>query len=150
MNDLFSLPDFDPVRSSDAVRPGPTPLQTTTAGPDPAVRRAPEGLPRKADQQGYFNTTRLSGRELAAAQKDARTQQDRIRRLFETMPDDWLAAPSKVHQLVGGKAPITSIRRAMTDLTDQGVLTRTDAQKTGPHGKPEFLWRRAISVRRAA
>lgn len=164
MNDLFNFPDFDPPTTLDArkrpdgaVRPGAVPPAATTlesgggavAPTGQAGVRRPDDSPRKADG-GYYNTTRLTGRALAAAKRDAMTQEDRIRKLFDTMGDGWTASPSKVHQLVGGKSPITSTRRAITDLTDDGVLTRTDVQVSGPHGRPEYTWRMAINSQRRA
>lgn len=138
-------------RQGGAVSPGAKPHASTTpessedvvglAG-QAGVRR-PGDQPRKADT-GYFNTTNLTGKALVAARRDAMTQEDRITKLFATMPDGWTATPSKVHQHVGGRAPITSIRRAMTNLTDQGVLTRTETKMMGPCGKPEYTWRRAV------
>lgn len=116
---------------------------------DQAGVRRPVEQPRKA-ADGYYNTTNLTGKALESAKRDARTQQDRIRLLFDTMGDTWTASPSKVHSLVGGKAPLTSIRRAMTVLTDEGYLTRTETKMTGPFGKAEHVWRRAVNVRRAA
>lgn len=138
--DLF--PEFAPRKARpDAVSPAGSPLPGTTEPVSP-VRWDAQTQPRKA-AEGYFNTTALAGRELEQARKDARTQYDRVRHLFEVMPEGWTASPSKVHRLVGGAAPITSIRRAITVLTDDGVLKRTDEKVVGPYGKVETTWRRA-------
>ena len=37
--------------------------------------------------------------------------------------------------------PITSIRRAITNLTNDEKLVKTDNQKTGPYGKPSYCWK---------
>jgi len=34
-----------------------------------------------------------------------------------------------------------SIRRALSDLTDEGYLIKTGAKKTGKYGEPENYWR---------
>ena len=39
--------------------------------------------------------------------------------------------------------PITSIRRALSDLTSECKLTKTDNKKLGPYGKHEFTWKLA-------
>lgn len=139
-----NIPEWDPIaarKPSDAVSHAGASSPGTTGVACSPVRR-PDGQPRKADD-GYFNTTGLTGRDLEAARKDARTQYDRVRLLFASMPDGWTASPSKVHRLVGGAAPITSIRRAMTVLTEDGVLTRTAEKVIGPYGKVETTWRKA-------
>lgn len=38
------------------------------------------------------------------------------------------------------KPPITSIRRAMTNLTDKGQLEMLDERAKGPYGRPEHYW----------
>ena len=39
--------------------------------------------------------------------------------------------------------PITSIRRAITDLTNAGKLTKTDTMKLGRYGKHVHTWKLA-------
>ena len=55
-----------------------------------------------------------------------------------------LLSPSKVHEIynkyIQKKVPITSIRRAMTDLTEKGVLRKTSVTAIGIFGKKEFCW----------
>lgn len=40
----------------------------------------------------------------------------------------------------GEKIPITSIRRAMTNLTEKGYIFKTNHQRTSLYGKPEYIW----------
>ena len=40
----------------------------------------------------------------------------------------------------GLNCPITSIRRAMTCLTNSGKIVKTDRQIKGMYGKAEHLW----------
>ncbi|MBA7475648.1 hypothetical protein ES707_11020 [subsurface metagenome] len=49
--------------------------------------------------------------------------------------------PFEVKQHSGLNAPITSIRRAMSNLTDQGRLIKTPATRQGEYGKPNYCWR---------
>jgi len=37
-------------------------------------------------------------------------------------------------------SPITSVRRVITNLTGEGVLRKTDHQKEGPYGDPNYTW----------
>ncbi len=49
-------------------------------------------------------------------------------------------SPSQIHGVVGKGAPVTSIRRAMTNLTKKGCLVKLKDKRTGPFGRPEHLW----------
>ena len=42
-----------------------------------------------------------------------------------------------------GPAPLTSIRRAMTTLTKDGKLIKTDKQVPGIYGTPNYKWKLA-------
>ena len=46
----------------------------------------------------------------------------------------------KVYQHIYSHVPITSIRRAMTKLTDKGVLTMTGEKRMGDYNQPNFVW----------
>ena len=45
-----------------------------------------------------------------------------------------------VYKAVNEKWPITSIRRAMTNLTDDGMIVKTQKTVKGVYGKSEHLW----------
>jgi hypothetical protein len=49
-------------------------------------------------------------------------------------------SPSMVYKALGEKWPITSIRRAITDLTDEGKIVKTQKTIKGIYGKKEHLW----------
>ena len=52
--------------------------------------------------------------------------------------------PSKLTEIVfSGLVPLTSIRRALTNLTNAGELVKTDKQMKGMYGRPEHQWRLA-------
>jgi hypothetical protein len=74
-------------------------------------------------------------------------QQEVILQIFRDAPDS--LSPSDVWtrtQWGGNRWPLTSIRRAITELTDTGRLVREATQKPGLYGKPEHLWRIATST----
>ena len=45
-----------------------------------------------------------------------------------------------VYKAINEKWPITSIRRAMTNLTDDGMIVKTQETVKGVYGKNEHLW----------
>jgi len=87
----------------------------------------------------YHNTTSLDGEALQERIEQAETQEERVKVFFEHRPGLCLT-PFEVQQAVLPGSPITSVRRAVTNLTDQGVLRKTDHQKEGPYGDPNYTW----------
>lgn len=87
----------------------------------------------------YFNTTETTGSQLNEYTAKACNQNDLIMTYFEDHPGKH--TPSQVQQAVLPGAPITSVRRAITTLTDHGKLRKTTEQITGPYGRPEYLWK---------
>ena len=86
----------------------------------------------------FYDTIGLTGPALDKAQSSAKSQEAEILRLFRS---GYIAlAPSEVLRLLNTRAPITSIRRAMTNLTTQGLLVKLDSLQPGPFGKPEHAW----------
>lgn len=87
----------------------------------------------------YFNTTSEGGSELMAAQEVCGEQETVVAALF--CSHGWLS-PSQAHHLYPDDAtPLTSIRRAITVLTNKGILQKTDDKVTGIYGKPEYIWK---------
>ena len=50
-------------------------------------------------------------------------------------------SPSMVHKAFNNVWPLTSVRRAITNLSSDGELLKTNDKVTGIYGKPEHLWR---------
>lgn len=49
--------------------------------------------------------------------------------------------PSEIHQrLFTPATPLTSVRRAITNLTEAGDITKTDIRTMGPYGVAEHCW----------
>ena len=46
-----------------------------------------------------------------------------------------------VHKAFNNVWPLTSVRRAITNLSSDGELVKTNDKVTGIYGKPEHLWR---------
>lgn len=95
--------------------------------------------------ESFYNTINLSGDRLTEAEKDCRTQEEKIEAFFKDRPGRKFP-PSEVHNLLrligifNAKTPVTSTRRAMTNLTEKNILIMLDEMKDGPLGKPEHLW----------
>lgn len=69
------------------------------------------------------------------------TQEERVLSLFRKNPKAKLGA-SQVWNLVapGSRTPLTSIRRAMSELVTVGLITKTDATRLSPWRKHEHLY----------
>jgi len=119
MNDLAYTPDlFDPP---------PAPV---TQG---AVKRRP------LVTTGFYNTTSVKGEELAQCRAAAETQEAIIYEFFLRHPN-MSYSPSRLASVLP-KAPLTSIRRAVTNLTTAGLLEKTDHKVVGLWNKQEYTWR---------
>lgn len=88
----------------------------------------------------YFNTTNLKGAELKGATEKAKTQKEIILQLFKGSHFKHLS-PSGIMRLTNNKWPITSIRRALTNLTHDRLLIKTTDQNLGMYGRPEHIWK---------
>lgn len=86
----------------------------------------------------HYNTTGETGDALKEKKRRAKNQEDLIKsilhsyRIRETSP--W-----QVHQMVGDRALITSIRRAMNTLTSERYMNKTNRKRKGPYGN-EHVW----------
>ncbi len=90
----------------------------------------------------FHNTINQSGDQLVKSKRDANRQQDLIHDYFKANPDKQLT-PFEVLDLVFSDSitPITSVRRAMTNLTAEKHLIQTTTMKLGPYGKANYCWK---------
>lgn len=96
----------------------------------------------------YHNTLGLQNTDLAQAEEKALTQEEKVLELFGANP---LAefTPADVHRILleRGKihplTPITSIRRAISNLTHSGKLLKTTHTKPGVFNIPNLTWKLA-------
>lgn len=78
--------------------------------------------------------------EALAGEQRARTQEVVILEWFRQQPAGWVFAPSDVHEAFDFW-PITSIRRALTNLTTKRQLVHYPRQRVdGPMGAKESTW----------
>ena len=85
----------------------------------------------------YYNTTNETGQELHTAKAKAQTKGEMILDYFKRCNKP--LSPSQI-LIQFPQWPITSIRRAMTDLTSDGKLERTQSMRTGLYGRNEHTW----------
>ena len=85
----------------------------------------------------FYNTTNATNPDLAEYRQKAENQNDVIMHLFESGLN---YTPSEVNRLALPNAPITSVRRAITNLTDDGRLFKTVHKRNGIYGRQEYVW----------
>lgn len=86
----------------------------------------------------FYNTIQETPKELAQSHKKAKTQEEKILECFYSCKEP--LSPSMVLSQAGLNCPITSIRRAMTNLSNDGSLEKTNEYVQGHYGKREHLW----------
>lgn len=116
---------------------------TTTPQPNHAAGDVSVASQRPCRVPRYWPTTPLTREEAIGALHVAKLQDEAVLAIFRRLHGQALT-PSQVHRIGvehGGRQwLITSVRRSITNLTDDGVLQRLDALRRGPHGKPEHVW----------
>lgn len=88
----------------------------------------------------YYNTTDLVGDELRERIANAASQEKKVKAFFEGHPEKQFTPFEVRDAIFSGGTPITSVRRAITNLTDEEVLKKTDNQREGLFGEPNHLW----------
>ena len=86
----------------------------------------------------YYNTTQETGESLTQSHQKAKSQDDAIYQYFVTTGK--ALSPSMVLNGLGLNCPITSVRRAMCNLTKEGKIFKTKETVLGMYGKKETLW----------
>lgn len=101
--------------------------------------------------RSFYNTTGERGQQLLDFDRQARGQERLIFGFFRSRPGQPFS-PSQVQTALLPETPLTSIRRAMTNLTKRGFLLKTDRKVIGAYARPEHLWiwaNRVDTARRA-
>ena len=97
----------------------------------------------------YYNTNEEDGPQLFRSWAQTAKQNDLIYELFRRYPNNEYS-PDEIHIMIdqiiidtdGSKYwPITSIRRALTNLTNAGVLEKTNKMVMGRYGKKTHTWK---------
>ena len=96
----------------------------------------------------YYNTNDETGGTLNTSRKVADNQSVMILGIFKMFSDENMSpddVEDYIRQVYKRDYPITSIRRALTNLTDQGLLEKTDKMVMGKYGKKTHTWKLAES-----
>lgn len=99
----------------------------------------------EAPGRSFHNTIGLKGQELVNAAAQAQTQERRILAFFRERPGR-LFTPEDLLAIMPPRTPITSVRRAMTNLTTAELLVKVPLEQRavrGKLGKPVHSWRLA-------
>ena len=92
----------------------------------------------------YYNTLASTGNKLREYKEKSNKQEDLILELFKLNPKLELS-PFEVQTVLKRfnvlRVPITSIRRAITDLTSDSRLIKTSTRKLGPFGRDSYCWK---------
>lgn len=90
---------------------------------------------------GHYNTTHEKGSLLEKYEAQALKQEMLILHTVQTFEKP--ISPYMVERLLimrGYEYPITSIRRALSNLTKAGKLAKTGIKVTGKYSRPEHCW----------
>ena len=93
----------------------------------------------------HYNTTHETGQQLLNLEARASSQEETILQFFKQSPNYY--TPSQIRKLAFSplRMPeITSVRRAMTNLTRDNCLIKTLTKRMGPLGHREHCWILAV------
>lgn len=88
----------------------------------------------------YYNTTDEHGKALQKFRRKALSQEAKITEYMENRPDRAFSPYQIRDGLFDANTPVTSIRRAMTNLTNDGVLNKLPIKVQSRHGRRCHLW----------
>ncbi len=98
----------------------------------------------------YFDTTHVTRSERLAYYIYKSDSQER--KIFDFFKVQWQTgprwSPTQINKIVLPLCPITSVRRAMTVLTQAYLLEKTDHKRHGLHGRFECTWQLTGEVRK--
>ncbi len=89
----------------------------------------------------FYNTTHLTGNDLKIRRIKADAQSRLILAFFKMHPGELFTPFEVLKALNYDPMQITSVRRSITDLTNAGLLIKTDVMKQGELGSPNHCWR---------
>lgn len=88
----------------------------------------------------YYKTTNLTTIELKAEKENALTQEAKIRDLMVLGKKYTPFEVQDLYNAIYKAVPITSVRRAMNTLTNDGFLVKLVGMRQGIYGKPNHTW----------
>lgn len=90
----------------------------------------------------FYNTTHEEGDVLAACRLQAGSQNEQVLAYFRQHRHKHLSADDVWQALYGGTmVPLTSVRRAISTLTGEGYLRKTEIKKPGIYGRNVYCYK---------
>jgi hypothetical protein len=94
----------------------------------------------------YYNTTNEKGDKLISNLKKAKNQKEIVLSKFQRnwnkeYTPEIMEYELKNEDLINQNTPLTSIRRAFSDLKKEGYITKTDQKHIGHFGRMTYLWK---------
>lgn len=93
----------------------------------------------------YHTRNPIPPHELASGERKAETQYVKILEFFQEHPDLGFT-PYEVRSTVNSRWSINGVRRAITDLTEDGKLVKTDERRMEEAGVTNCVWKLAVKV----
>jgi len=91
--------------------------------------------------KSYHNTNKETGNNLIKSNTKANRQEMVILNYFKNNANSRFSPEDIISQVDFGKSvPITSVRRAITNLCNEGHLNKTSVMKKGNYGKQVHTW----------
>jgi len=92
-------------------------------------------------RKSYHNTNKETGNTLIKSNTKASRQEMIILNYFKANAHSKFSPEDVINQVDFGKpVPITSVRRAITNLCKEGHLNKTSVMKKGNYGKQVHTW----------
>lgn len=92
--------------------------------------------------KSFYNTIGLQGQDLKKSEFKAGGQEARILEFFNEYSKGMSYTPFEVLKYVfSGNVPITSVRRALTNLTKGGYLEKLEDKTMGEYGQLNHRWK---------
>lgn len=89
----------------------------------------------------FYNTINVKGEQLSLYQAKNSKQENEILAIFKEYKEQSFT-PFEIHTISNMyDVPLTSIRRAITNLTKKGRLVKTSEQSEGLYGKLNYKWK---------
>ena len=90
----------------------------------------------------FYNTIHESGDKLRESIQKAETQEEKVHAFFKSFPDNSFTPFDIMYVgIFDDNVPITSIRRAITNLEKKDILEKTTEQREGGYGKVNYCWK---------
>lgn len=91
----------------------------------------------------FHNTINLQPDLFAAANASCLNQEERVANWFIANRGREYTPPEIALYVFGNRVPLTSVRRAISNLTDRGLLVKTENKRPGLYGMDNSTWRLA-------